>query len=64
MVLGVGFLPWTLLLPFTAVFNCRRWRENNTAFLLLWAVVPFAFFSLQTPNCPITFFRFFPLSLC
>ena len=45
IVLGVGFLPWSLLSPLT-VKNLWKWNFNDAhLFLVLWAVLPFLFFS-------------------
>jgi len=46
-VVAVGFFPWTLILPRIAA---RLWqmRDDFALFTLLWAVVPFAFFSLSS----------------
>jgi 4-amino-4-deoxy-L-arabinose transferase-like glycosyltransferase len=45
IVLGVGFLPWSLLFPLT-VKNLWKWNFNDAhLFLVLWAVLPFLFFS-------------------
>lgn len=52
MVIGVGFLPWTLNL---AAAIRRTWQEKAepaTLFLLLWVVLPLAFFSLSNSKLP------------
>lgn len=45
IVLGAGFLPWSLLLPLT-VKNLWKWTFDDAhLFLVLWAVLPFLLFS-------------------
>jgi 4-amino-4-deoxy-L-arabinose transferase-like glycosyltransferase len=60
MVLGAGFLPWTLLLPLTGIASWRRWRENDTLLLLLWAILPFIFFSASRAKLPHYILPIFP----
>ncbi|HZD42184.1 MAG TPA: glycosyltransferase family 39 protein [Terriglobales bacterium] len=50
VVLLVGFIPWTLMIPF--VLREANWRDNKTLFLLLWAGLPFVFFSLSSSKLP------------
>ena len=50
-VLAVGFLPWTLWLPFVAKDAWQR-LDDKKLFLLLWAVLPFLFFSLSNSQLP------------
>jgi 4-amino-4-deoxy-L-arabinose transferase-like glycosyltransferase len=52
MVVGVGFIPWTFVVPFTAR---NLWKQNLNAanlFLVLWIVLPFAFFSASKSKLP------------
>jgi 4-amino-4-deoxy-L-arabinose transferase-like glycosyltransferase len=46
-VVAVGFFPWTMLLPRIAA---RLWRnrDDSALFALLWAAVPFVFFSFSS----------------
>jgi 4-amino-4-deoxy-L-arabinose transferase-like glycosyltransferase len=45
-VVAVGFFPWTLILPRIAARLWRR-RDDFAMFTVLWAVVPFVFFSFS-----------------
>ncbi|HEY6199060.1 MAG TPA: glycosyltransferase family 39 protein [Candidatus Binatia bacterium] len=50
-VLAVGFLPWTTLLqlPFT---RAAALKDADRLFIVLWAVVPFFFFSFSAAKQP------------
>jgi len=50
-VLAVGFLPWTLWLPFVAK-HARQKLDDKNLFLILWAVLPFFFFSFSNSQLP------------
>jgi len=50
-VLAVGFLPWTLWLPFVAKDAWQKLDDKNL-FLILWVVLPFLFFSLSSSQLP------------
>jgi 4-amino-4-deoxy-L-arabinose transferase-like glycosyltransferase len=50
-VLAVGFLPWTLWLPFVAKDAWQR-LDDKKVFLLLWTVLPFLFFTLSNSQLP------------
>jgi 4-amino-4-deoxy-L-arabinose transferase-like glycosyltransferase len=56
VVVAVGFLPWTLLLPFVARVVGREWLENRypdgILYLLLCAILPFLFFSISKSKLP------------
>jgi hypothetical protein len=52
MVVGAGFLPWSLLLPFTVRDLWRRAFDDKNLFLILWAVLPFIFFSASNAKLP------------
>jgi 4-amino-4-deoxy-L-arabinose transferase-like glycosyltransferase len=60
----VGFLPWTLLLPFVGKFAwTTTWTkkfDDKTLFLLLWAVLPFLFFSVSKSKMPHYILPIFP----
>jgi 4-amino-4-deoxy-L-arabinose transferase-like glycosyltransferase len=45
-VLALGLLPWT------PVYSLAAWRERHTRFLLVWAAVTVAFFSLSRDKLP------------
>lgn len=49
LVLLAGMFPWSAFLPATLTAIAKSWRERRAQreswFLLLWALVPFAFFS-------------------
>jgi 4-amino-4-deoxy-L-arabinose transferase-like glycosyltransferase len=52
MVAGVGFIPWTFVIPFTAR---NLWKQNLNAanlLLVLWIVLPFVFFSASKSKLP------------
>jgi 4-amino-4-deoxy-L-arabinose transferase-like glycosyltransferase len=46
-VVGVGFFPWTFLLPAIAV-RLRKRLDDVSLYALLWAAVPFVFFSFSS----------------
>lgn len=59
-VLAVGFLPWSIILPATAA---RLWKRRHDAldlFLVVWAVVPFIFFSASHSKLPHYILPIFP----
>jgi 4-amino-4-deoxy-L-arabinose transferase-like glycosyltransferase len=47
LILPVGFLPWTALLPGALVDFWKRQFDDRRLFLLLWAGLPLIFFSLS-----------------
>jgi 4-amino-4-deoxy-L-arabinose transferase-like glycosyltransferase len=51
LVLAVGFLPWTLWLPWVAKVAWQKLDDRNL-FLIFWTVVPFIFFSLSRSQLP------------
>jgi 4-amino-4-deoxy-L-arabinose transferase-like glycosyltransferase len=51
-VLLVGFLPWTLLIPAALKQAKENRRDPTMLFLLLWAGIPFLFFSLSNSKLP------------
>ena len=52
MVVGAGFLPWSLLLPFT-VKNLWKWLfDDEYLFFVLWVLLPFVFFSASNAKLP------------
>ena len=59
----VGFLPWTLLLPLVGKFAwtiTTKKFDDKAVFLLLWAVVPFVFFSASKSKLPHYILPIFP----
>ena len=60
----VGFLPWSVVLPLSAVacryFLLQHRRDENTVFVILWAVLPFVFFSLSKSKLPHYILPIFP----
>lgn len=51
-VLVVGFFPWIALIPALAQRLWQRPGVSDNAFLILWAFVPFLFFSLSASKLP------------
>ncbi|MGH7766040.1 MAG: ArnT family glycosyltransferase, partial [Candidatus Binatia bacterium] len=47
IVLAGGFIPWTFLLPSMARRLAKKPLDDLSLYLLLWAVVPFVFFSFS-----------------
>jgi 4-amino-4-deoxy-L-arabinose transferase-like glycosyltransferase len=52
IVLAVGFLPWTFLLPHVVLSQWKSRQDEPTLFLLLWAVLPLLFFSFSDSKLP------------
>jgi hypothetical protein len=46
-VLAGGFLPWTFLLPYLIRAQWKQSKDETTLFLVLWASLPFIFFSFS-----------------
>jgi len=59
-VLAVGFLPWTLWIPKALREAWRGRRDDTMLFLLLWAVLPFIFFSFSSAKLPHYILPIFP----
>jgi 4-amino-4-deoxy-L-arabinose transferase-like glycosyltransferase len=59
-VLVLGFFPWTLLLPAIAQRLWKRSGDSDRVFLVLWAIVPFLFFSLSASKLPHYILPIFP----
>ncbi len=51
-VLLVGFIPWTLLIPFALRYAWETLRDDTILFLVLWAGLPLVFFSLSSAKMP------------
>jgi 4-amino-4-deoxy-L-arabinose transferase-like glycosyltransferase len=60
LILPAGFFPWSLVLP--AVIKDLRadWRDERKLFLILWAILPFVFFSLSSGKLPHYILPIFP----
>ena len=52
MVIGIGFVPWSLLLPLTVKRLWQQRRDPFQLFLGLWIILPFAFFSASSSKLP------------
>lgn len=60
LVIGAGFLPWTLGIP-QALRHAWHGRRNDTfLFLLAWTVLPFVFFSFSGAKLPHYILPIFP----
>lgn len=61
VVVGVvGFLPWSVILPWAAAEWVRQDRDDQTAYLWLWVFVPLLFFSLSNAKLPHYILPIFP----
>ena len=56
----IGFFPWSLLWPFVVSGFRRRTCDDKTLFLLLWAGLPFLFFSASKSKLPHYILPIFP----
>lgn len=52
LVLTVGFLPWTFLLPHVVLTRRARPLDEATLFLALWAILPLLVFSFSNSKLP------------
>ena len=52
LVLGVGFLPWSFFIPLIATNLWKRTFTDANLFLVLWTILPFAFFSASNAKLP------------
>jgi 4-amino-4-deoxy-L-arabinose transferase-like glycosyltransferase len=52
MVIGFGFLPWSLLLPVTVKRLWQNTLDHAHLFLVLWVVLTFTFFSVSSSKLP------------
>jgi 4-amino-4-deoxy-L-arabinose transferase-like glycosyltransferase len=59
-VLGVGFLPWSLILPATIRSFWKRLDNELNLFLVLWVILPFIFFSVSHSKLPHYILPIFP----
>jgi 4-amino-4-deoxy-L-arabinose transferase-like glycosyltransferase len=60
MVLGVGFLPWSFLLPIAVKDLGKRLFRDGNLFLVLWVTLPFLFFSASDAKLPHYILPIFP----
>jgi 4-amino-4-deoxy-L-arabinose transferase-like glycosyltransferase len=60
VVVGVGFLPWSLILPVTIRGLWKRLAQDVNLFLVLWIIVPFIFFSASYSKLPHYILPIFP----
>lgn len=59
-VAAVGFLPWSMFLPVVARKLWRERLDDPSLFLLLWALLPFIFFSISKSKLPHYILPIFP----
>jgi 4-amino-4-deoxy-L-arabinose transferase-like glycosyltransferase len=52
LVLAVGFLPWSFFIPVAAKNLWNRTFTDANLFLILWVILPFAFFSASNAKLP------------
>jgi len=60
VVLGVGFLPWSLILPATMRSLFKQLADEVNLFLALWIILPFIFFSASYSKLPHYILPIFP----
>jgi len=60
LILAVGFLPWSLCIPGALSEAWRGRRDDIFAFLLVWTVLPFVFFSFSGAKLPHYILPIFP----
>jgi 4-amino-4-deoxy-L-arabinose transferase-like glycosyltransferase len=51
-ILAAGFFPWSALLPIALAESWKRSLKRQYLFLILWIVVPVAFFSASSSKLP------------
>jgi 4-amino-4-deoxy-L-arabinose transferase-like glycosyltransferase len=56
----VGFLPWTMALPFVATQYRKKTLDDKTLFLIVWLASPFLFFSASNAKLPHYILPIFP----
>ncbi|MGZ8433584.1 MAG: glycosyltransferase family 39 protein [Candidatus Binatia bacterium] len=59
-VVPLGLLPWTLLLPAAVKYHWRRRLDDQTLWLILWAIIPILFFSMSKSKLPHYILPSFP----
>jgi len=60
LVIALGFLPWSVLIPSTVTAHWKKTLEDRDLFLLLWIVLPLLFFSLSSSKLPHYVLPIFP----
>ena len=60
VVLAVGFLPWSVLLPSVIKRNWSQSLDDRRIFLLSWSIVPLIFFSLSSSKLAHYILPIFP----
>ena len=60
VVLAVGFLPWSVLLPSVIKRNWSQSLDDRGIFLLSWSIVPLIFFSLSSSKLAHYILPIFP----
>lgn len=60
VVVGIGFLPWSVILPVTVRSLWKRRAHDVSHFLALWVLVPFVFFSFSHSKLPHYILPIFP----
>ena len=60
VVIGAGFAPWSPLLLLTIKDQWKRGFNDANLFLVLWAALPFIFFSLSNAKLPQYILPIFP----
>ena len=60
LILPVGFLPWSLVLPRVIKDLRVNWRDERRLFLILWTILPLVFFSLSSGKLPHYILPIFP----
>ncbi|MGE5581828.1 MAG: ArnT family glycosyltransferase [Bacillota bacterium] len=52
IMLFIGFMPWSAYIPGSVTLAVKRWSEPNMFFLLSWAAITFAFFTVAQTKLP------------
>lgn len=59
-VVAIGFLPWSVFLPLAVRKFWREGFDDKFLFLILWALLPFIFFSISQSKLPHYVLPIFP----
>lgn len=60
LVIAVGFLPWSVLIPSVVTAHWKKKLEDRDLFLILWIALPLLFFSLSSSKLPHYVLPIFP----
>jgi 4-amino-4-deoxy-L-arabinose transferase-like glycosyltransferase len=60
LVVGAGFAPWSVLIPFVVNDLRKKAMDDRNLYLILWIVVPFVFFTLSNSKLPHYILPIFP----